>query len=172
MFASKFFLHCTFGYLILLFSISLSQIARFHNLYTFLQHFFSVVAPINCRFFLWRFPLCFNLFVLLFLVTPCLVVAVQPCMEWIPIKKKKGGMKLIFCMQIYKPFCKLILSILVSMASLAQSTRNNKFAKSLQYLEKEVRDKVDFCRDKFQSIQKVGTVISDGCNQACLKYSK
>ena len=24
-----------------------------------------------------------------FLVTPCLVVAVQPCMEWIPIKKKK-----------------------------------------------------------------------------------
>ena len=25
----------------------------------------------------------------LFLVTPCLVVAVQPCVEWIPIKKKK-----------------------------------------------------------------------------------
>ena len=35
----------------------------------------------NCRFFLNKFPLCFNLFVLLFLVTPCLVVAVQPCME-------------------------------------------------------------------------------------------
>ena len=48
------------------------------------------------------------------------------------------------------------------MASLAQSTRNNKFGKSLQYLEKDVRDKVDFCRDKIQSIQKVGTVISDG----------
>ena len=81
-------------------------------------------------------------------------------------------MKLIFLMQINKPFYKLILSILVSMASLAQSTRNNKFAKSLQYLKKEVRDKVDFCRDKLQSIQKVGTVISDGCSQACLKYSK
>ena len=26
---------------------------------------------------------------LLFLVTPCLVVAVQPCVEWIPIKKKR-----------------------------------------------------------------------------------
>ena len=26
---------------------------------------------------------------LLFLVTPCLVVAVQPCKEWIPIKKTK-----------------------------------------------------------------------------------
>ena len=34
-----------------------------------------------------RFPVCFNLFVLLFLVTPCLIVAVQPCMERIPIKK-------------------------------------------------------------------------------------
>ena len=27
-------------------------------------------------------------FVLLFRVTPCLVVAVQPCMQWIPIKRK------------------------------------------------------------------------------------
>ena len=58
------------------------------------------------------------------------------------------------------------------MARLAQSTRNNKFAKSLLYLEKEVRDKVDFCRDKLQSIQKVSTVMSDGCSQECLKYSK
>ena len=31
---------------------------------------------------------CFNLFVLLFLVSLCLVVAVQPCMQWIPNKKK------------------------------------------------------------------------------------
>ena len=70
---------------------------------------------------------------------------------------------MIFNMEINKPSYKLILSILVNNASLAQSTRNNKFAKSLQYLEKEVRDKVDFCRDKLQGIQKVGTVISDGC---------
>ena len=35
----------------------------------------------NCRFLLNRFPVCFNLFVLPFLVTPCLVVAVKPCME-------------------------------------------------------------------------------------------
>ena len=48
------------------------------------------------------------------------------------------------------------------MASLVQSTRNNKFSKSVQYLKKEVRDKIDFCRDKLQSIQNVGTVISDG----------
>ena len=37
----------------------------------------------NCRIFLNRFPVCSNLFMLLFLATPCLVVAVQPCMEWI-----------------------------------------------------------------------------------------
>ena len=35
----------------------------------------------NCRFFLNGFPVCFNFFVLPFLVTPSLVVAVQPCME-------------------------------------------------------------------------------------------
>ena len=35
----------------------------------------------NCRFFLSRFPVCFNLFLLLFLVTPSLVVAVQSCRE-------------------------------------------------------------------------------------------
>ena len=37
--------------------------------------------PFNCRFFLNRFSVCFNLFVLLFFVTPCLIVDVQPCME-------------------------------------------------------------------------------------------
>ena len=42
----------------------------------------------NCRFFLNRFPEYLDLFVFLFLVTPCLAVAVHPCMEWIPIKKK------------------------------------------------------------------------------------
>ena len=36
---------------------------------------------INCRFLLKKFPVCFNLFLLFFLVTPCLVVAVQLCME-------------------------------------------------------------------------------------------
>ena len=40
--------------------------------------------PIECfplTYDLKRFPVCFNLFVLLFLVTPCLVVAVQACVE-------------------------------------------------------------------------------------------
>ena len=42
----------------------------------------------NCKFSRNRFPVWYNLYVLLFLLTPCLVVAVQPYMEWIPIKKK------------------------------------------------------------------------------------
>ena len=41
--------------------------------------------PIDCRFCLNRFRVCCNFFVLLFLVTPYPVVAVQPCMEWILI---------------------------------------------------------------------------------------
>ena len=57
-------------------------------------HDFSVTIP-RCykdTFFprFKRFPVCFNLLVLLFLVTPCLVVNVQSGMEWIPIKRKKA----------------------------------------------------------------------------------
>ena len=40
------------------------------------------------RFFINRFPAGFNLFVLIFLLTPCLVVSLQPCSEWTPVKKK------------------------------------------------------------------------------------
>ena len=58
--------------------------------------------PINWRFFVKRFPVCFNLFVLLFLLTPCLVVVVQSCMEGIPNEKKKIGAfaKCRSCIQI------------------------------------------------------------------------
>ena len=38
-------------------------------------------TPFNCRLFLNIFPVCFNLFVLFFIVTSCLVVAFKPCME-------------------------------------------------------------------------------------------
>ena len=43
----------------------------------------------NYMFFLNRFRVCCYLFLLLFLVTPCLALAVEPCMEWIPIEKKE-----------------------------------------------------------------------------------
>ena len=38
-------------------------------------------TPINCGFFLKKITVCFNLFMLLFLVTRSLEVAVQPCIE-------------------------------------------------------------------------------------------
>ena len=54
-------------------------------------------------------------------------------------------MKLIFCIQInIKVSYKLIQLILVGMIRHAQITENNKFAKSLQYLKKEVSDEVEF----------------------------
>ena len=64
------------------------------------------------------------------------------------ITRKKGDMKLIFCLQIKIKFSyKLRPSILLGIASHAQNTQSNKFAKSLQYLKKKVRDEVDFlCR--------------------------
>ena len=64
--------------------------------------------PIECfpltyvtfRFFLNRFPVCLNIFVLLFLVTLCLIVAVLPCMERIPnffFKKKLYQISITLC---------------------------------------------------------------------------
>ena len=48
------------------------------------------------------------------------------------ISRKKGGMKLIFCMQVnIRLSYKLIPLILVSMARPVQSTQNKKFGKSL-----------------------------------------
>ena len=38
-------------------------------------------CPFNSRFFLNKFFVCFNHFLLLFLVTPCLVMAIQSCMK-------------------------------------------------------------------------------------------
>ena len=64
------------------------------------------------------------------------------------ISRNKGGMNLIFLhAEKHQFFYKSRLSILVGMAIYVQSTQNNKFSKSLQYLKKEVRNKVDFlCR--------------------------
>ena len=58
------------------------------------------------------------------------------------------------------------------MASHAQSTQSKKFAKSLQYLNKEVRDKLIFCPDKHQGFLKVDAIIFNWYGQVCQKYSK
>ena len=62
----------------------LHKLMEFQVRYLALFLLFSVIdagSPFNYRFFLNKFPACFNLFVFCFLVTPCLVVAVQPCIE-------------------------------------------------------------------------------------------
>ena len=63
-------------------------------------------------------------------------------------------------------------SILVGMVCHTQSTQNIKFAESLQFLKKEVRDKVDFFCSKHQSSQQIDTIIYDGHGQTCENYSK
>ena len=53
-------------------------------------------------------------------------------------------MKLSFCLQINaKVFCKLIVSLWMCVAKHAQSTQNNKFAISLQYLKENMKDELD-----------------------------
>ena len=66
---------------------------------------------------------------------------------------RKLVMKLILCMQIsVKVYCKFIQKLLMMMVKHSKSSQNSKFAMFLQYLQKEVRDEVDFVRtDKHQS---------------------
>ena len=55
------------------------------------------------------------------------------------------GVKLIFYLQInIKVVYKLIVSLSECIDRHAQSTQNNKFAISLQYLRENVKDEVDF----------------------------
>ena len=66
-----------------------------------------------------------------------------------------------------KVFYKLVILFLLVIARHAQSTRNSKFVISLQYLEKEGRDEVDFLHaDKHQTILQVNTINLGGCGQA------
>ena len=79
----------------------------------------------------------------------------------------KLEMKLIFSMQIsfskvdfntfgIKVSYKVMLSLLLDMVKNSQSTQSNKFAVSLQYLKKEVRNGVHFLHaDKHQSFYKL-----------------
>ena len=66
-------------------------------------------------------------------------------------------MKFIFGIQInMEVFYKLILSFYKH----AQSTQNNKFAISLQYLKKDVSDEVDFLHvDKHKGLLQIDTMI-------------
>ena len=80
-----------------------------------------LAASWNC--FLIGFSVCFNLFVLLFLVNPCLAMAFQLCMEWIPIRKKL----LNWCVINNFHFCVLLLVRNSPQATFAGIIMNNKW---------------------------------------------
>ena len=56
----------------------------------------------------------------------------------------------------------------------SQSSQNTKFAMSLQYLKKEVRDEVPFFlhAEKHQRFLEIDTTIFGVCGQACPNYLK
>ena len=58
---------------------------------------------------------------------------------------------MIFCLQINRVSYKLVLMCLVGVTRHAESTQNNKFAISLQYFKKEVRDNMIFLHEDKQS---------------------
>ena len=87
---------------------------------------------------------------------------------------QKCKMKLTFCMhiQISIKLCfKLIPLILLSMARHARIMQNNKFAKSLQYLQKELSYEADGLHaESHENLLQVDTIIFDGFDQTCLQY--
>ena len=88
--------------------------------------------------------------------------------------RKIWGTKLIFCLQINtNVFYKVLVSPWMFITRLAQSTQNNKFAISLQYLKENGKNEVDFLpADKHQRFLKIDTIILGVCSQACVNYSK
>ena len=85
----------------------------------------------------------------------------------------------------YESLLQIDSMILMGMIKHSQSSQNSKFAMSLQYLEKEVRDEIDFSHgDKHQSFLKVYfntfgikvsykvDIIINGHHHAFSNYSK
>ena len=67
----------------------------------------------------------------------------------------------------------MILSFYVCVARHAQIAQNNKFAISLQYLKKEMRDKVYFLHAvRHESFLQTDTMIYNGDGQAFPKFPK
>ena len=72
-----------------------------------------------------------------------------------------------------KVFYKVIVSLWVCVARLVQSTQNNKFELSLQYVKKKGKNRVDFLpADKHQRFLQIDAIILGVCGQACPIYPK
>ena len=65
------------------------------------------------------------------------------------------------------------MALWVYVVSHAQSTQNNKFPMSLQYLKEIMKDEVEFfAADKRQRFFQIDTIILGVCGQACPNYPK
>ena len=70
-----------------------------------------------------------------------------------------------------KVFYNLIVSLWDWVAKHAQSTQNNKFTISLEYIKENLKDKVYFLlADKRQRCLQIDTIILGVCGQACPSY--
>ena len=76
-------------------------------------------------------------------------------------KAMGGGVKLILRLQMDTlVFYKLIVSLWVCLARHAQITQNNKLAISVQYLNKELSDEVDFLHaDKHENLLQTDSIV-------------
>ena len=82
------------------------------------------------------------------------------------------GMKLIFCLQINSKVF-LVISHWVCVARNTQSTGNSKFAISMKYRKKNVKDEVDFLpADKHQRFLEIHAIVLGVCGKACPNYPK
>ena len=67
----------------------------------------------------------------------------------------------------------MVVSLWVYVARQAQSIKNNLFTISLQYLNENMKDEVDFLPDdECWMFFEIDTIILGVCNQACPNYLK
>ena len=87
--------------------------------------------------------------------------------------QKNMGLKWFFCLQINtKVFYKVIVFWMYE-TTLVQSTQNNKFGISLQYLKENGKNEVEFLlADKHQRFLQIDTIVLGVSGQACPDYSK
>ena len=67
---------------------------------------------------------------------------------------------------------KVILSLLMGMIKHSKSTQSNKFAMSLQYLKKQVRNGVHFSSEFIFKFLQVAVIVFNGSGQTCPKFQK
>ena len=81
---------------------------------------------------------------------------VRDKVDFLHADKLQSFLQVYFNILVAKVSYQLILSLLMDMMSHSQSTQINKFAISLQYLKKKVREGVHFLHlDKYQSFYKL-----------------